>query len=584
MDKGASTTIQFHEYQLPRQEPLKATRRTKCCSAVTTYAKKIWHYGLHVGMVSVKRLITVADVYTDWRTFLILFSDPDAEYYASFLLASIVAPYVIFWASRHNFRSAVLALNEFSVNRPRTCLEKFSRIYYTMLSLPIIGIIATILMVVWWWLVEIVMGVVSPTKYQFLRHYTERRTSSFTDVNLRTITPLMSEDALKFLCICELFYESVPQVILQLWIYLSGESRYFTFQDICLSMGASIVNIIMNVRQIQFAAHSRGMRTINYIIYFMAAELDGMMNDGVPVKLFATSHTLKVCDISSFFRLYCSDQAVHNVCEPLTRTNFSDEKHSKLLILPCIYHDTTRIPIERIVKMALRLRFIVHDSRFERLHVTFNVKMTSGFGEYMCLAERRHIDRSRRAMTVNHYARCVAKARSCMNKASVCMKAGDTMFGKRTRTIDHQLSDVLEHAKMEYIQKYVEFLKPLFTPRRPLSTITRTNEIANNEDLRRIFVLCFYMNIPTFLAIVDRKIHHEYVHDTVPAMIVYRILKHVAEHNNLLADLNNASEVFGEECIDSVLEEMLTLENRPGKEQQKKQKKRLSLFYPPHIL
>ena len=101
-----------------------------------------------------------------------------------------------------------------------------------------------------------------------------------------------SNNSIEFFTISELFFESIPQVILQLWIYTlysesftdsSGNPLLTTF-DISLSLGSAILNIIMNGYQIKNKARSWGLSVSSYIPYFMGSQLDIVKDSCIPVE------------------------------------------------------------------------------------------------------------------------------------------------------------------------------------------------------------------------------------------------------------------------------------------------------------
>ena len=89
--------------------------------------------------VAGRRILTLLDVATDMRTFFILWNDPNTVVIACFLLASISAPLLVYWASSHNFNEAIMAHKTFGERRPRNCRERCHRNFYNAVAVPLVG-------------------------------------------------------------------------------------------------------------------------------------------------------------------------------------------------------------------------------------------------------------------------------------------------------------------------------------------------------------------------------------------------------------------------------------------------------------
>ena len=69
--------------------------------------KKLYKYFSYAVSTTGKRLLTLFDVVTDVRTFLILWNDSETTSISYLLLASISTPMLVYWASSHNFNEAI---------------------------------------------------------------------------------------------------------------------------------------------------------------------------------------------------------------------------------------------------------------------------------------------------------------------------------------------------------------------------------------------------------------------------------------------------------------------------------------------
>lgn len=394
------------------------------------------------------------DVYTDFRTFFILYGDGCASaYWASFMLASIAAPYLIFWSSRYNFQPAVDVLDEFARLKPQTFSETFAKVYYTLLSLPIVGLLLTTLLIVYWWLAEIVSGLLCKPCYRRSRRWTENVASSFGTQRARSITPLMPYDSMRFFTLSEMFYESFPQLGLQIVIYMSGTSQLYTFYDVCISVAASAVNILLNLRELSSHAHSYGMRLRDFILFFMSASLDNMMKEATPVRLFCVSQSLRECSIMAFEKLYLSNSSVRSICESLLTL---ETPFHKQLLLP-LPRPMMDIPLRRVVRLALFLRAKVHHHDFM---VSFDRKLfhdrrilpliTKSWHEKMVLAKGERA----KSLWCPSFIQC---CRRTMNSAS-CYRFGDVVLGTEKILIEDILIQEFGKERREFLEceEYVE--------------------------------------------------------------------------------------------------------------------------------
>ena len=123
--KTANRRFSFDQYSLSMiaAELTDVVMKRSFCSCACIY-NSIKTYVVYTAKTAGRRLMTVSDVFTDLRTFFILWADDDAAYWACFLLSSIMLPYIVFWASSHNFEDATRAHTLFNRKSPKNCLEK----------------------------------------------------------------------------------------------------------------------------------------------------------------------------------------------------------------------------------------------------------------------------------------------------------------------------------------------------------------------------------------------------------------------------------------------------------------------------
>lgn len=503
------------------------TRRNRCgpdirCSwrvCCANFIHALFKYFVHVGKTSVRRGITILDVGTDIRTFLILYKDDSSAYWSSFLLASMIAPYLVYWSSTYNFGPAVRVLNAFAKRKPQTLRENLSKLYYTLVSLPVLGFILTAILIMYWWISEVVMGVFCKPCHRRARERTEKNATVFEKAQPpRTIMPLMSYDAMRFFTISELFYESFPQVGLQIVIYMSGTSKLYTFQDVLISVLASLLNIFMNVRELRTHAHSYGMRLKDWVLYFMAGSLDTMMKDATPVRLFALSHSLTQCSIMAFDKLYVSESAVRNLCDSLDSlyTPFRKE-----LILPTPSSRYNDVTIERVVKLALSLRHYVWDDQFD-FHVSFDRNFFER--EVVPLLGKEWLEKMTTARVERRRKlwcpKFVTRFRHAMNQC-ICFRAGDFLCGTEKNLVEDYVASIMvgkrntaESECEEYVENYIRWIWPLVSShdddrrrherRRSFGTLMSMRKSdVRGDSVRIAFITCLYLDLEVLSVILS---------------------------------------------------------------------------------
>ena len=501
--------------RLRRAENRCAPQLSLRCSCPRRVGHALFKYSVHVFRTSVRRGATIFDVATDIRTFLILWSDPEAAYWACFLLASMAAPYLVFWSSKYNFQPAVAVLDEFARLKPQTCAESFAKFFYVFLSIPIIGLFFSALLVVYWWVSEVFLGLLCcKGVYRRTREHTERVSSAFVKEKTRTITRLMPTAAMRFFTIAELFYESIPQLGLQVAIYLSGTSSLYTFNDVALSVSASIVNILLNVRELSSVAHSYGMRLKDFLLFFMSASLDQMMKDATPVRLFCISQSLRKCSIQAFTRLYCSDSAIRSICESLSTL---DTPFFKELILPLPESRFNDLPLKRIIRLAFFLRAARTHKEFS---VTFDRHLFQN-REIVHLLPPATVDAFLKTREWRQQMRwCPGCVNRCRRSLSAC-QMGDMLFGREKVLIEDVVFQESRNIRPldcdEFAERFIKFLWPLISGcrkesrnipsrvrrRLSLSRLRRAPTTDQSIDITQLaFVMCLFLNMRSFFTIV----------------------------------------------------------------------------------
>ena len=270
----------------------------------------------------IQKILTLTDVGTDIRTCYIMYDiNP---YWYTIMLSAIVTPFIVFWASSYNFKF-VVKLREW-VDSDSKCSNKALSIWVTALSLPIIGIILTIIEILGLYLLGLMKRCIpifiadekkkETCKYKIIKFLQKKQEIIINHHIIKFWNWCLEEfnnGSREFFQICELFFESIPQVILQLWIYMfhsesfidsSGKPLLTTF-DISLSLGAAFLNIIINGYEIKNKARAWGLSLSSYIPYFMGSQLNIVKDSCIPVKNWLNTNRY-CCDLSHIERFFAS--------------------------------------------------------------------------------------------------------------------------------------------------------------------------------------------------------------------------------------------------------------------------------------
>ena len=249
--------------------------------------KKLYKYFTYAISTSGKRILTLVDVVTDVRTFLIFWNQPNTTSISYLLLASISTPMLVYWASSHNFNEAIIAHKIFGKKKPNTCCEYSYRKFYNLVALPVIGVYLITLQIIVWWLLEVILGCFCQKKHRYITEMLSIRSFEYDECEkniYRSMPSIMPISSAKYFTILELFYESIPQCLLQVYVWYFYDAHYFTFTDVCVSVGVSILNIFLNTLDINYSALQHSMSFSDYLLYFMSGQIDDMLISGVPIK------------------------------------------------------------------------------------------------------------------------------------------------------------------------------------------------------------------------------------------------------------------------------------------------------------
>jgi len=279
----------------------------------------------------IQQILTLTDVGTDIRTCYIMYNiNP---YWYTIMLSAIVTPFIVFWASSYNFQF-VVKLRHHADNDTRLANKLLSG-WITALSLPIIGIILTAIEILGLYLLALIEPLIPMLRLNNFEIFEFWGWCLYEFKN----------SSREFFQICELFFESIPQVILQLWIYMfhsdsftdsSGEPLLTTF-DISLSLGAAILNIIINGYEIKNKARAWGLSLDSYIPFFMGSQLDIVKDSCIPVKNWLNTDRF-CCDLSHIERFFASKmikQSNREINNYLLKCNKQEKKvNPKKIVIP----------------------------------------------------------------------------------------------------------------------------------------------------------------------------------------------------------------------------------------------------------
>ena len=160
------------------------------------------------------RFLTILDIGTDIKfCYIMYFINP---YWFMIMLSSIITPYIVYWASHHHFEQVTKLLNIVQTNQTKRisccqdCLIRFATLYLILLSLPVIGVVFTIiemLVIYFFDFIEPLVELIRLKKCLCIQEL-------YNAINI-----LRTPETIRFFTIAELFFESIPQMFLQAYIF-----------------------------------------------------------------------------------------------------------------------------------------------------------------------------------------------------------------------------------------------------------------------------------------------------------------------------------------------------------------------------
>ena len=282
-----------------------------------------------------QKLLTLVDIGTDIRTCYLMYNiNP---YWYTIMLSAILTPFIVFWASSYNFKNVTNNLQ--IANKDKSIGSYIYACYLALQSFPVIGIIFTITEIIGFYILDFLLPLIR------LFCFDRCKLVSFW---IKRLHKFKESDSLEFFTICELFFESIPQVLLQLWIFIlypktfidSNGNSYLTSFDISISLGSAFLNIAMNIYRLKVNSSEYGLNITTYIPYFMGSQLDKVISDGISVKNWHVSNRY-ACNLTKMTFLYQTD-----IASIIQEKEFSCN-NPKRLILPITnkfhYHNNSDI-------------------------------------------------------------------------------------------------------------------------------------------------------------------------------------------------------------------------------------------------
>lgn len=342
-----------------------------------------------------QKMLTLLDISTDIRmTTKMYHVNP---YWYMTMLFSLVSPFLVYWSSHHHFERITHLLGRIQKGSGHAKSETFTKnycvsgivsSYLVALSLPVIGLILTILEVVSMYAFQLAFPILA--KFGVQNCYLCRCILDIQD-------SLQSKEANQFFVISELFFESVPQLVLQIWIYSryadtftdSNGVPYITSGDIWLSISAALANIIMNISMLANEAKRLGLTLELYIPYFIGAKTNNVLTEAVPINNWF--HTKKrrcnLSNIPDFYDSHLLKSSIHSIHRVLNQYNEDTLRNyfklsTKTLILPGDFIENTVMctvtPLE-ISRFTYQCR---HLSENFNVHISIKLFQTSEIEVY----------------------------------------------------------------------------------------------------------------------------------------------------------------------------------------------------------
>lgn len=456
-----------------------------CCQSAGSYLS----YAIST---SGRRALTVLDVATDLRTFFLLWADPATTVVACFLLACLSTPFLVYWASAHNWDEAITAHKTFGDERPQNCRERCHRRFYNMVGVPLLGVYLTSVQIIVWWCLDIIMGVCCQRRHREELERLEQR--KFHKRN-RNMPLLMPPESAKYLTVVELFYESIPQSLLQLFVFFTHPSPYFKLQDVVISVGASLANTVLNIMDILAAARSRRMYFSDYLLYFMSGNINAMLESGVPMRRFLRNKDVDECDLTGFKTLYVNTDAMKNVMLVVQGTPVTGWKRVILPSLPRIEIFWGLKQFQKMVCMLLALR------KNTSLHATLPDDMVPNHMRFL-MTNAFHSDALRASQLRRMH--CEVRSARCVNRYCGCCGThpGDAICATNTRVLDDDLASKRRHRKRASC-----FRGPVVSRRKSLrDNMKKVVHFFENTFLQNPLTSCAMRGILAYMVVGDLEL------------------------------------------------------------------------------
>ena len=195
---------------------------------------------------------TLLDILTDFRNCLKIYYINSQLFTLMFF--SIISPYLVYWSSHYHFEhiieniSLIISNNQNSESIFSYLINQFFFGILILLSTPIIGIFCTMFEIIFYYIIMFLKPFII-----FSNKIYDLSTNNFFN-NVNNICKIDSEDANRYFIILELFYESIPQIILQTYIfynldyYISDNNKYsLTKFDLYTSIVCAVGNVLLNL-------------------------------------------------------------------------------------------------------------------------------------------------------------------------------------------------------------------------------------------------------------------------------------------------------------------------------------------------
>ena len=327
------------------------------------------------------RFLTILDVGTDINfCYIMYFINP---YWFMIMLSSIITPYIVYWASHHHFEQVTDLLNivQYNQNKKTTrcqdCLISFATFYLILLSVPVIGIILTIFEMLIIYFFDF---------FEPLIELTNLKKCFCINELYSAINVLRTPETIRFFTIAELFFESIPQMFLQAYIFtyysykLTNDdgSAYLTTFDIALSISAAICNIILNIMLLRKDAYYYGLYLHNYIPYFMGAKMNEAKNKAVPIISWVNSRKI-TCNISKYKDLYTSPMlksSIISLQSVIDNNKWVEYNYIKRIEIPLVINDLNSLSSENDINFINIIKFgcLLRNLAFKyNVYVTFPI-------------------------------------------------------------------------------------------------------------------------------------------------------------------------------------------------------------------